>query len=115
MQETFELMERRFWEPAHGLYADQASADWSQLDPYRGQNANMHACEALLAAFEASGEIHYLQRAETLLAHTSPCARRAGRRHDLGTLSRRLVGGLGLQPPRQERTSSVPGAISPAT
>jgi mannose/cellobiose epimerase-like protein (N-acyl-D-glucosamine 2-epimerase family) len=68
MQETFELMERRFWQPAHGLYADQASADWSQLDPYRGQNANMHACEALIAAFEASGEIHYLQRA-ALLAH----------------------------------------------
>lgn len=64
--ETFELMERRFWQPEYGLYADQASADWSVLDPYRGQNANMHACEALLACFEASGERRYLHRAETL-------------------------------------------------
>jgi mannose/cellobiose epimerase-like protein (N-acyl-D-glucosamine 2-epimerase family) len=66
MAETYELMERHFWEPAHGLYADQASADWASLLPYRGQNANMHACEALIAAWEASGERHYLRRAETL-------------------------------------------------
>lgn len=66
LSETFELMERHFWEPEHGLYADEASADWSVLYPYRGQNANMHSCEALLAAFEASGEVRYLHRAETL-------------------------------------------------
>jgi mannose/cellobiose epimerase-like protein (N-acyl-D-glucosamine 2-epimerase family) len=66
MAETYELMERYFWEPAHGLYADQASADWTTLLPYRGQNANMHACEALISAWEASGERHYLRRAETL-------------------------------------------------
>ncbi|NRF69139.1 AGE family epimerase/isomerase [Aquincola sp. S2] len=59
---TFELMERHFWEPDAQLYADEASADW-QLSPYRGQNANMHACEAMLAAFDATGERHWLQRA----------------------------------------------------
>jgi mannose/cellobiose epimerase-like protein (N-acyl-D-glucosamine 2-epimerase family) len=64
--ETFDLMEARFWEPEHGLYADQASADWTRLDGYRGQNANMHSCEALLAAYEATGETRYLHRAETL-------------------------------------------------
>jgi mannose/cellobiose epimerase-like protein (N-acyl-D-glucosamine 2-epimerase family) len=63
--ETFELMEQRFWESAHGLYADEATADW-KVGSYRGQNANMHACEALLAAFEATGEARYLHRAETL-------------------------------------------------
>jgi mannose/cellobiose epimerase-like protein (N-acyl-D-glucosamine 2-epimerase family) len=64
--ETYALMEQRFWQAEHGLYADEASADWSQLAPYRGQNANMHSCEALLAAFEATGEPAYLHRAETL-------------------------------------------------
>jgi mannose/cellobiose epimerase-like protein (N-acyl-D-glucosamine 2-epimerase family) len=64
--ETFELMERRFWEAPHGLYADEAIGDWSVLSPYRGQNANMHACEALLAAFDATGEARYLERAATL-------------------------------------------------
>ncbi|HEX7982578.1 MAG TPA: AGE family epimerase/isomerase [Duganella sp.] len=66
IDETFALMEQRFWEARYGLYADEASADWSTLDPYRGQNANMHACEALIAAFEATGERAFLLRAETL-------------------------------------------------
>lgn len=65
LDETVALMEARFWEPAHGLYADEASADW-RLSPYRGQNANMHACEAMLAAFEATGDLRLLDRAETL-------------------------------------------------
>ena len=59
---TYELMEQRFWEPAHGLYADEATPDWA-LAPYRGQNANMHACEAMLAAHAATGEGRYLDRA----------------------------------------------------
>ena len=33
------------------------------LFPYRGQNANMHGCEALIAAFEATREPRYLERA----------------------------------------------------
>ena len=64
--ETFELMERSFWEPEAGLYADEASRDWSERSSYRGQNANMHACEALLAAYRATGETRYLERAYTV-------------------------------------------------
>ena len=64
--ETFDLMERHFWHADSGLYADEANPDWTQLSPYRGQNANMHGCEALLAAFEATAERHYLERAATL-------------------------------------------------
>ncbi|MCC2973644.1 AGE family epimerase/isomerase [Massilia sp. IC2-476] len=75
--ETFELMERHFWQEEHGLYADQASADWRVLDPYRGQNANMHACEALLAAFGATGNKTYLHRAELLARNITQ--RQAGR------------------------------------
>lgn len=65
LAQTWELMEQRFWEPQHALYADEASADWN-VKPYRGQNANMHACEAMLAAFEATQEARYLDRALTL-------------------------------------------------
>ena len=61
--ETFELMEARFWDAAAGLYADEASQDWQTLSTYRGQNANMHAVEALLAAHAATGEPRYLERA----------------------------------------------------
>ena len=62
LEETFELMERRFWQPDFGLYADEASADWV-LSPYRGQNANMHSVEACLAAYAATGETRYIDRA----------------------------------------------------
>ena len=65
IEQTFDLMEQRLWEPAHGLYADEATGDW-QLKPYRGQNANMHSCEAMLTAYEATGNPRYLDRAEKL-------------------------------------------------
>ncbi len=63
MARSYQIMEHRLWMKEQGLYADEASADWSHIAPYRGQNANMHTCEALLAAYQASNEPHYLQRA----------------------------------------------------
>ena len=66
LAETWDLMERHFWSEADGLYRDEISADWAKVAPYRGQNANMHSCEAMLAAFEATGEARYLDRAERL-------------------------------------------------
>lgn len=66
LKDCFELMEQRFWQPEWGLYADEASPDWSELSPYRGQNANMHACEAMIAAYEATQDELYLHRAITI-------------------------------------------------
>ncbi|MGO4221225.1 AGE family epimerase/isomerase [Lysobacter sp. TAF61] len=68
MDETWELLEARYWEPAHGLYRDEADADWN-FSGYRGQNANMHMCEAMIAAFEASAQPRYLERALMLADH----------------------------------------------
>ena len=51
------------------------------LSSYRGQNANMHSCEALLAAFEATGEARYLVRAATLAHHVT--VRQAALAHGL--------------------------------
>ncbi|NML46097.1 AGE family epimerase/isomerase [Ramlibacter sp. G-1-2-2] len=62
LYETFDLMERRFWQADHGLYADEATPDW-QLKDYRGQNANMHSVEACLAAYEATNDERFLDRA----------------------------------------------------
>jgi mannose/cellobiose epimerase-like protein (N-acyl-D-glucosamine 2-epimerase family) len=59
-------MEAHFWDAGHGLYKDEASADFAQVGAYRGQNANMHACEAMLWAFEATGAARYLDRAALL-------------------------------------------------
>jgi len=66
IEETFQLMETRFWQAEFGLYVDQISADWSKVDSYRGQNSNMHSCEAMIAAFEATQDKKYLHRALTI-------------------------------------------------
>jgi len=68
MDETWALLEARFWDADAGLYRDEADHDWRFSD-YRGQNANMHLCEALITAFEASGEMRYLDRALLLADH----------------------------------------------
>jgi mannose/cellobiose epimerase-like protein (N-acyl-D-glucosamine 2-epimerase family) len=62
IDETFDLMERHFWLARDGLYANEADAQWT-LSTYRGQNDNMHTCEALMAAYEATGERKFLERA----------------------------------------------------
>ena len=65
--EVYELLEERFWDPGARLYVDEiAAGNWREISPYRGQNANMHLCEAMLAAFETSREDRYLDRALTL-------------------------------------------------
>lgn len=60
-----ELLEDRFVE-RDGLLRSDCTPDWSELEPYRGQNANMHACEAYLAAYETTGDDRYLERAGTI-------------------------------------------------
>lgn len=61
-----EILETRFWEEKHGAIAEEFSADWQPVPGYRGQNSNMHLTEALMAAFEATGEGHYLEKAVSI-------------------------------------------------
>ena len=75
IDETFELMEKHFWLNEFGLYSDEISSDWSDVSEYRGQNANMHSCEALIAAFEATSQEVYLNRA--LLIAKNICVKKA--------------------------------------
>lgn len=62
---VYDLMEKRFWLPDRGAYTDTISAE-GELSEYRGQNSNMHMCEALIAAYEATKDSRYLERAEVL-------------------------------------------------
>jgi len=66
IDETWAFTEEYFWYPSHEAYADERNADLTVLDPYRGQNANMHMCEALIAAWHTTHEQLYLERAHTL-------------------------------------------------
>lgn len=57
------VLQTRFYEPDEELYRSGFDASWTTPEAYRGQNANMHACEALLAAYDATGTQAFLTRA----------------------------------------------------
>ena len=63
-----EVLHTRFWESRNGAIAEEFHRDWSPIDggTYRGQNSNMHLTEALMAAFEATGEELFLDQAESI-------------------------------------------------
>ncbi|EAQ64715.1 hypothetical protein MED121_23239 [Marinomonas sp. MED121] len=75
LEETFELMEAHFWDADFELYRDEISNHWQDVSDYRGQNANMHSCEAMLAAFDATQDKRYLERAQCLAKNI--CQRQA--------------------------------------
>lgn len=62
-----EVLDRHFWEEKPGLFCDEWNRDWTPFSTYRGMNANMHGVEALLAAYEATGEALFLTRAGRIL------------------------------------------------
>lgn len=66
LADVSEVIRTRFWEERHGAIAEEFAADWSPISDYRGQNSNMHMTEALMAAFEATGEDQYLAMAESI-------------------------------------------------
>jgi mannose/cellobiose epimerase-like protein (N-acyl-D-glucosamine 2-epimerase family) len=61
-----DILDARFWEAGPGAYREEFREDWTPFSLYRGQNANMHMTEALMAAFEATGEADYLRKAESV-------------------------------------------------
>jgi mannose/cellobiose epimerase-like protein (N-acyl-D-glucosamine 2-epimerase family) len=66
LEETYDLLIDRFWEDDYDLCKSEFSADFTTAAEYRGQNANMHTCEAMLAAYEATDEQRYLDRARDI-------------------------------------------------
>ncbi len=62
--ETFNFLEKYFYEDQFGMYVDVIDGnDFTKIDRYRGQNANMHLCEALICCFEATNDQIFLNRA----------------------------------------------------
>lgn len=66
IERVWALLEDKYFEPKYQLYLDEYNSDFSIAGSYRGQNANMHMCEALLMVFEATSDQKYLERAYTL-------------------------------------------------
>lgn len=68
LKEVTEVIDTRFWEEGPGAVTEEFELDWTPLPHYRGQNCNMHMTEALMAAYEATGKVGYLQKAERIAA-----------------------------------------------
>ena len=66
LADVSEVLDKRFWDEKAGAVSEEYNRDWSPISDYRGQNSNMHLTEALMAAFEATGEKLYLERAERI-------------------------------------------------
>lgn len=58
-----EVIEVRYWDAANVRLKEEFARDWSEISDYRGMNANMHGVEAFLAAYEASSDRQFLDRA----------------------------------------------------
>lgn len=67
MTDVAAVIERHFWDETAGLLRDEFTQDWQPFSTYRGMNANMHGVEAMLAAFEATGDAIWLGRAGRIL------------------------------------------------
>lgn len=64
------IIDDYFWDEVHQMMYNSWNLDFSHLDNYRGINANMHAVEALCAAFDVTGIEKYRERAY-LIARTT--------------------------------------------
>ena len=76
LREVWGYLESRFWSEEHGAYADEFDPALDKLLDYRGQNANMHMCEACIAAWEATLDSCFLERAEILAEKFARCLAR---------------------------------------
>lgn len=63
LRQALHVFSDHFWDEREGLVRESFSADWSESEPYRGVNSNMHTVEALLAASNVTGDDVWQERA----------------------------------------------------
>lgn len=64
------LIDKYYWDPEHEMMNNSWDISFKVLDKYRGINANMHAVEALCAAFDVTGDAKYRDRAYAICKRT---------------------------------------------
>ncbi len=63
LDEVVSVINDRFFDPTIGLLRDGYDRAFVSTDSYVGANANMHGVEGMLAAFDATGDRAWLERA----------------------------------------------------
>ena len=78
LDEALSVLDQSFWDPAAGMHVDEWDRAFTELSPYRGINANMHAVEALLAAADALEQPRWADRAAVVAGRTAAWAEENG-------------------------------------
>ena len=66
LDQAVRVVEERFWSEAEGANLESWDRRWTELEDYRGANANMHMVEAFLAAGDATGDAVWYERARRI-------------------------------------------------
>ncbi|HLT84814.1 MAG TPA: AGE family epimerase/isomerase [Phototrophicaceae bacterium] len=75
LEAALAVHERYFWDTDAGLVVEEWDRTWSDLDPYRGVNSNMHTVEAYLAAGDVTGDPTWHHRAARIAGRVVEWAR----------------------------------------
>lgn len=70
LEDAIEVFLSRFWDEDAGMLVDTWNGSFTELDPYRGINANMHGVEAMLATADVTDDPAWLQRALRVVRFT---------------------------------------------
>jgi mannose/cellobiose epimerase-like protein (N-acyl-D-glucosamine 2-epimerase family) len=70
LQRAEYAIDKFFWDTEFEMMNDQWDLEFSNLSGYRGINVNMHAVEALTAAYDVTKESKYLDRALAICKRT---------------------------------------------
>src|SRR3954471_22343819 len=70
--ESVHVLETRFWDEGAGALVDVWSRDWTELEAYRGANANMHGVEAMLATEDPLWQERAVRVAQRLVRDNHP-------------------------------------------
>jgi sulfoquinovose isomerase len=63
LERALDIHQRHFWDEATGRCRESWNTDWTEAEPYRGANSNMHTVEAYLFAADATGDSVWRRRA----------------------------------------------------
>ncbi|ALI00136.1 AGE family epimerase/isomerase [Pseudomonas sp. FW306-02-F02-AA] len=63
LNDAIAIIEQHFWSEEEGAMRESFNRDWSEEEPYRGANSNMHATEAFLALADVTQDSRWLNRA----------------------------------------------------
>ena len=75
LKDALAIYDKFFWDDEIGLSVDTWNTEFTELDSYRGINANMHTVEAFLAAADATDNGNYRVRAGRIITHIVEWAR----------------------------------------